>query len=407
MDKPIQGAGFSTPVDVGRRTGDVVPGVPRVRNQPDASIAKAPGQPRVEDSHVAGKNVTPRITTLEAALPIEILRSPVLMRTEWAWRRLLVTLTQEAAKETDHPGQFVPSGDKLSPTPRSWPNTEGEPFVHSTETATPPNELPSPGKSVREEELQPGLASTPLVKPGGQSALTGTLRALAATPSGQVPLAVAYGTTTEQVTNKLGPSQVPSADPNEAVQPSLAEMTVKALWTALSALSSNNANTDWGTSLPTAYEQGAMIPFTNFKQGDLTKDVPEKVKNWTLADRLVSATRTPDMPQVGGGLFVLPDARGDRQNAVRWQAERRTRTTSQGQAVHHLSMEVHVGNEPVNIDLLCARPSLSIRVETNHVELKRKLELQLHAVKEALSNIGWRLDRWTLGHLQSPGEEES
>lgn len=324
IDRPVQGPGLLPSIQNIRRQ-ESVPEVAKVSQRPDAVVGKSSEHTRAEASKSAANNALHQISTLEATLPIEILRSPVLMRTEWAWRRLLVELTIGKGEAQSNP-----------------------------ETPLLPKELP------RSTE---GNHSVQAYQPTVQSPL-------------------------------------PQASP-----PPLVEVAVKVMWQTLMSLTARPSQSDWNTQLPPPFEPGMVIPFTDMTVEHLSKNVPDKVKEWTEADRLVGSTRTPDAPQVGGGLFVLPESIGQRMNAVRWEAERRTRVTNQGQQVHQLILTVSVDNFPVKIQLLCAKPSLTVRLETNHPDLKQRVEPHLGDAQAALNGIGWRLDRWSLGDLGNSEEE--
>jgi hypothetical protein len=282
MDHSIQGTGQPSAVTP-KRPGSV-PEVAKVTNQTGATVAQSTQRkPALEGQEVA-QSPLQQIATLETMLPMEILKSPVLMRTEWAWRRLLVALAQ--------------------------------------------------------------------------------------------------------------------------VPPSQSENAVKTLWSTLASLVASESNAEWSTQLPPSFEPGRMVPFTDIQSHHLAGDESGKLKEWTQADRLMSATRAPDVPQIGGGIFVLPEPTSKQQrNAVRWEAQRRTRMTNHGQLVHQLSLELRVDNFPVKIQLLCAKPVLTISLETNHARLRANVQQRWESVQDALQGLGWRVERWTVGTLAQAEEE--
>lgn len=283
MDKPIQRAGQPSAVTP-QRLGSV-PEAAKVANQTEQTIAQSTQRKLTVKGQEAIQNPLQQIATLETMLPMEILKSPVLMRTEWAWRRLLVALAQDPAAQSEN--------------------------------------------------------------------------------------------------------------------------TVKTLWSTLSSLFGSQSNAEWSAKLPPSFEPGTMVPFTDIQSHHLAGDDSGKLKGWTQADRLISATRAPDAPQIGGGIFILPEPLTSKQqmSAVRWEAQRRTRMTNHGQLVHQLNLELRVDNFPVKIQLVCAKPAVSIKLETNHSQLRTNLQQRWEGVQGALQELGWRVERWTVSTL-AQGEEE-
>jgi hypothetical protein len=145
----------------------------------------------------------------------------------------------------------------------------------------------------------------------------------------------------------------------------------------------------------TSFTQSVLSFHTIRKLGDFAK-LPAMARDWLMLDRIQSAVHTAGAPQTGGGLFFPPTQTGPWTEPVRWQAERQTKHSNQGEPVHRLWIQFHLGGRPVDVTVLAARPHLSLHVASEEEGLLQRLKANEKQLQAALAAIGWQLQRLTV-----------
>ncbi|MDQ0190577.1 flagellar hook-length control protein FliK [Alicyclobacillus cycloheptanicus] len=322
---------------------------------------------------------------LESMLPVEILKSPVLMRSEWAWRSLVSQLYAQLVMK---PTASAPAEEQTSAA--ATPGGEAA----SSSTAPAPTEQPAsaaatPGGKAASSPIEPAPAQEQTSAP-----------AAPAVAAASVPASGNGGQETPEAGSVSGRAALQGA--------------IRLLWDTLAQGAAANG-TD---TVHVTWPEGSPPPVVPFAAMDreivAQSSHPDTLQSWVLSDRLVSSVRMDGSPQVGGGLF-FPYAAGVgqpaaaphvRQPAVRWQAERRTRVSSQGRLVHYLKISLPIpDHRTVEVELISARPLLSIHVTTDHAALRQRLSADAADVQQRMAALGWTVDRFSVSDLKPSADE--
>lgn len=73
--------------------------------------------------------------------------------------------------------------------------------------------------------------------------------------------------------------------------------------------------------------------------------------------------------------------------------------------VHRIRLGLRVAKAQVNVELVCARPSLSVRVRAPE-RMRPALEAAAEPLAAALAATGWRLDSWRVLDLEEERDGE-
>lgn len=188
---------------------------------------------------------------------------------------------------------------------------------------------------------------------------------------------------------------------------------LQSLWKVLEGLASGSeptlgTNTSvgrWHFDVAKRPVESNLLPFTQVDFASL-KELPAKLHPLVLADRLQASVQSPDLPWAGGGLFFPsePSANG-RETAVRWEAERQTKTGTMGQLIHRLEIRVQLGRDPLQISLLFAAPHLDIHFGVDNPVLQTALMDQAVSLRATLAEVGVNVERVHSGPMATEQED--
>ncbi|WP_156040019.1 hypothetical protein [Alicyclobacillus macrosporangiidus] len=330
-----------------------------------------------------------QVARLEQSLPAILMERSSWLHTEWAWRRLLF----ETALAGHTAGQS--EGHQTSQVEVAQFGIERLWAVLAELIASAGPE----GEVVRWPGTGPGTVPVP-----GTMPVPGRVPVAAAVPEpGTVP---APGALPGASMTQPGIVTVSDAIPGAATAPEPGMVSVPGMVTGARTAPGQGS----GTAPGFGHEVTAGVTdFAHWRREEVSA-APERVRNWVYLQRMMGAVRSPDGSIHGAGLFWLPSPTPGQgtMTAVRWEGRRQSRSGPGGITVHRIRLGLRLAQAQVNVELVCARPSLSVRVRAPE-RMQPALAAAAEPLAEALAESGWRLNSWRVLDVEEErdGEEAS